>query len=154
MWHMSVQWSELIIRGTIVFLSLFVMFKIWGRKHMGEVAAFDFLILLIMSEALQNSLVSDEKSVQGGLIVVATFMILSSIMNIISFKFRKAERFLENTAKVIVRNGEIKQEVLNKERISIAELLEAIREQGILHLHDIDLALLEGNGKISVIKKS
>ena len=154
MWDLSENWYELIIRATVVFLGLFLMFKIWGRKHLGEMAAFDFVLLLIMSEAVQNSLVGDDKTIVGGLIVVATFMLLSSIMNIISFHFRKAERFLEGTPKVIIRDGKLMEGVLNHERISLPELLEAIREQGVLHLKDITLAMLEANGKISVIKKS
>lgn len=153
MWDLTTPWYELVLRATIVFLGLFFMFKLWGRKHLGEMAAFDFILLLIMSEAVQNSLVDDDKSIQGGLIVVATFMILSSLMNVFSFYSRKAERFLEGTPKVLIRNGKIMEEVLNKERISLPELLEAIREQGVLHLKDIGLAMLEANGKISVIKK-
>ena len=115
MWDLTTPWYELVLRATIVFLGLFFMFKLWGRKHLGEMAAFDFILLLIMSEAVQNSLVDDDKSIQGGLIVVATFMILSSLMNVFSFYSRKAERFLEGTPKVLIRNGKIMEEVLNKE---------------------------------------
>jgi uncharacterized membrane protein YcaP (DUF421 family) len=153
MWELSDNWYELIIRAAVVFLGLFLMFKIWGRKHLGEMAAFDFVILLIMSEAVQNSLVGNDKTLFGGLIVVTTFMILSSLMNILSFYSRRAEHFLEGTAKVIIRDGKIMEKVMNKERISLPELLESLREQGVLHLHDIHLALLEANGKISVIRK-
>ena len=153
MWDLSSNWYELVFRTTIIYLSLFIMFKVWGKKHLGEMAAFDFILLLIMSEAVQNSLVDDDKSIQGGLIVVVTFMILSSIMNIISYHSRKAEHFLKGTRKAIIRDGKLMEEVLQKERKTLAELLEAVREQGILHLKDIGLTLLEANGKISVIKK-
>ncbi len=153
MWELSTPASELVIRAASIFLILFIMFKIWGKKHLGEMAAFDFVILLIMSEAVQNSLVDGDKSIPGGLIVITTFMLLSSIMNIIAFRFRKAERFLDGTPKVIVRDGKIMEKVLQKERISLQELLESVREQGVLHLQDVGLALLEANGKISVIKK-
>ncbi len=153
MWNLSTPWHELVIRASTIFILLFIMFKIWGKKHLGELTAFDFVILLIMSEAVQNALVDGDKSIPGGLIVIATFMILVSLMNIIAFHSRKAERLLEGSAKVIIREGRIMERVLKKERISLPELLEAIHEQGILHLHDIQLAFLEANGKISVIKK-
>lgn len=153
MWDLSVSWQELIIRAATVFFVLIFMFKIWGKKHFGEMAPFDFIILLIMSEALQNSLVKNDVSLTGGLIVVGCLMVLSSIMNILSFYSRKAERFLEGTPKVIIRDGKLMEDVLRKERISLPELLEAIRETGVLHLHDIGLAMLETNGKISVIRK-
>lgn len=153
MWESSIPIHEFIFRALFIYLALFIMFKIWGKKHIGEVAAFDFLLMLIMSEAVQNSLVGDDHSVYGGLIVVGTLMIVASVMNIISFYSRRAERMLEGTAKVIIRDGKIMEKVLKKERISLQELLEAIREQGIIHLNDIRLAMLEANGKISVIKK-
>ena len=154
MWNLSVPWFELVIRATTVFLVLFFMFKIWGKKHIGEMAPFDFLILLIMSEALQNSLVNNEPSITGGLLVVLTLMLLASIMSILSFYSRKAERFLEGTPKVLIRDGKLMEEVLKQLRISLPELLESIRENGIIHLHDVALAMLEANGKISVIRKS
>lgn len=153
MWELSTPVLELVARTASIFLILFLLFRIWGKKHLGELAAFDLVIFLIMSEAVQNSLVNDDKSITGGLIVVVTFMILSSLMNIISYKFRIAEKLLEGTPKVIIRHGKIMPHVLRKERISLPELLESIREQGVLHLHDVGLAILEANGKISVIKK-
>lgn len=153
MWDLSTPWQELVMRAASVFILLFLMFKIWGKKHLGQMAAFDFVLLLIMSEAVQNSLVDGDKSIPGGLIVIATFMVLNSLMNIISFHSRKAERFLEGSPKVIIRDGKLMEDVLNKEKISLPELLECVREEGVLHLKDIGLAVLEANGKISVIKK-
>lgn len=153
MWDLSVPISELIIRATTVFLVLFLLFKIWGKKHIGEMAPFDFVILLIMSEALQNSLISNESSITGGLIVVTTLMLLATFMGLLSYHFRSAEKFLEGTPKVLIRNGKLMEDILQKEKISIAELLESIRENGVLNLQDIALAMLEANGKISVIKK-
>lgn len=153
MWEMNASVFELVIRAVVIYLSLFIMFKIWGKKHIGEVAAFDFLLMLIISEAVQNSLIGKDSSVQGGLISVATLLILASIMNIISYYSRNAERMLEGTPKVIIRDGKIMEQVLKKERISLPELLESIREQGVVHLHDIHLAMLEANGKISVIRQ-
>jgi len=153
MWDLSIPWYELVLRASTVFLVLFIMFKIWGRKHLGEMAPFDFIILLIMSEATQNALINNESSITGGVITILTFMLISSMMSILSFYSRKAERFLEGTPKVIIRDGKVMYKVLKKERISLPELLEAVRENGVLHLHDIDIAMLEANGKISVIKK-
>ncbi|MBA2405147.1 MAG: DUF421 domain-containing protein [Bdellovibrionales bacterium] len=153
MWDLSTPWVELVLRASAIFIGLFILFKIWGKKHFGEMTAFDFIILLIMSEAVQNSLVDGDESVTGGLIVIATFMVLTSLMNILSFYSRKAEKFFSGTPKVIIRDGKLMEEVLKKERISLQELLEQIRENGVLHLKDIGLAVLEANGKISVIKK-
>ena len=153
MWNLSMPWFEFIVRASVIFLVLFLMFKIWGQKHIGEMAPFNFVILLIMSEALQNSLVKNDTSIIGGLIVVATLMVLASTMSVLSFYSRRAERFLEGTPKVIIRDGKLMDEILKKERISLPELFEAIRENGVLHLDDVSLAMLEANGKISVIKK-
>lgn len=153
MWTLTTPWYELIIRAATIYLLLFILLRFWGKKHLGEMAAFDFLILLIISEAVQSSLLGGEESISGGLLVVCTFLLLASLMNWFSFYSRKAERLLEGTPKVIIRDGKLMEKVLHKEKITLSELLEAIREQGVLHLHDIGLAMLEANGKISVIKK-
>lgn len=152
MWELSTSLGELITRGSVIFISLFIMFKIWGKKHLGEMTAFDFIILLIMSEAVQNSLVDGDKSIPGGLVIVATFMVLTSIMNIVSFYSRKAEKLLDGSPQVVIRNGKMIDQVLKKERITLAELEESVREQGIAKIEDVGLGILEANGKISMIK--
>lgn len=153
MWELTAPLSELIIRASVVYFVLFTMFKVWGKKHLSEMSPFDFIILLIMSEALQNSLISNESSITGGLIVVLTLMLLASFFGFLSFYSRKAEKILEGSPKVLIRNGKLMEDVLHNEKITIAELLESIRENGVLYLKDVALAMLEANGKISVIKK-
>lgn len=154
MWELSTPAWELIIRACVIFLTLFLMFKVWGRKHLGQMAPFDFVLLLIMSEAVQNSLVDDDKSIPGGLIVVATFMSLASLLNILAFYSRKAETWLDGTPKLIIRRGQLFEDVLKQQRISRQEVEESIREQGVERIEDVGLGVLETNGQISIIRQS
>ncbi len=84
---------------------------------------------------------------------MATLMVLVTISGLLSYHSRRAEKFLEGTPKVLIRKGKLMEDILQEEKISIAELLESVRENGVLHLHDIALAMLEAKGKISIIKK-
>jgi uncharacterized membrane protein YcaP (DUF421 family) len=154
MWELTTPWYELVLRGVSVFLVLLLMFRFFGKKHLGEMAAFDFVLLLIMGEAAQNALFSDEKSVLGGVIVVATLMTLTALMNVIAFYSKKAEKILEGTPKTLIHNGRMMEKVMKKEKITLSELLEALREQGVMRVKDVKLAMIEANGKISVIKKN
>lgn len=154
MWNLTVPWYELTIRTSVVFLSLFIMFRFFGKKHLGEMAAFDFILLLIISEAIQNSLVGDDKSIPGGLIVVLTLMVLTAAMNILAYRSRRMEKIIDGEPKVLIRNGFVIHQMMKKEKLTEQELYEAVREQGVMDPSEFKLATIEANGRISVIKNN
>ena len=153
MWSLETAWSELVTRSAIVFSFLFIVFRIWGKKHFGQLTPFDFILLLIMSEAVQNAIVGEEKSLSGGIITVGTMMLLNIILNKITFHSERAEKIIQGVPKDLIKNGIIDRTVMNKETITEQELNEAIRKQGVLKIEDVGLATIETNGEISVIKK-
>lgn len=154
MWQLQGHWYELVIRASTIFAFLFIVFRLWGKKHMGEIAAFDLLLMLLMSEAVQNSLVDDDKSITAGMIVITTLIVLNIIMGRLSYRSRKLERILDGEPIDLIRNGRIIEEVLKKEKMTTQQLLECIREEGVESVKQVKRATLESNGKISVIKKS
>lgn len=152
MWTLETPWYELVIRATCIFVFVFILMRLWGKKHMGELAAFDFIVLLFMSEAIQNSLIGDEKSIFGGMIVISTFFILNILMNKTTFRSRRMEKLLDGDAKVLIWKGKVNEQALQEEEITWQELHEAIRQQGVLKVSDVKQATLESNGHISVIE--
>ena len=153
MFELVTPWTELITRGTIVYFSVLVIMRIWGRKHFGELTAFDFILLLIMSEAVQNSLVDDDKSVVGGIIVVLTFVTWNAILNKISYRYPFFENLVAGKPKTIIKNGKIDFKVKKAEHISDQELEASLRLEGVDDIHDVKEATVETNGHISVIQK-
>ena len=153
MFDMSMSVGEHIVRGVLVYVFLFVLLRLVGKKHVGELAPFDLLVLLILSETVQNSLVGDDTSLIGGLISAATLVILAYGISILTFSSKRLERAIEGTPKILIRHGHRRAAELQRQRITKAELLEALRNHGCANITDVRVAILENDGKITVIKR-
>ena len=105
MFQPSVAIPELIFRVVLVYAGVFLLLRVVGKRHVGELAPFDLVVLLILSECVQNALIGDDKSVTGGLIAAATLFGLNQIVSHISWRSKRAERLLEGTPRVLVRHG-------------------------------------------------
>ena len=105
MFHMSMGVFEHIGRGVVVYVFLFVLLRFVGKKHVGQLAPFDLLVLLILSETVQNSLIGDDTSLVGGLISAATLVGLSYGMSMLTSSSKLAERLLEGTPKILISMG-------------------------------------------------
>ena len=145
----SVAVSELMLRAVLIY-DVFILLRLLGKKHVGEMGPFDLVILLILSESVQNALVADDKSVTGGLIVASTLFGISQLVGFISWKSKKAERFIEGTPRLLVRNGHVYNEALAQEQLSHSELLEALRREGCTSLSKVRYAMLENDGAITI----
>ena len=146
----TVAVSELMLRAILIYAFVFVLLRLLGKKHVGEMGPFDLVILLILSESVQNSLVADDKSVTGGLIVATTLFGISQLVGFLSWKSKKAERFIEGTPRILVRNGHVYAEALAREQLSHSELLEALRREGCTSVSKVRYAMLENDGAITI----
>jgi uncharacterized membrane protein YcaP (DUF421 family) len=153
MFDMSMSVGEHIVRGVLVYVFLFVLLRLVGKKHVGELAPFDLLVLLILSETVQNSLVGDDTSLIGGLISAATLVILAYGISILTFSSKRLERAIEGTPKILIRHGHRRAAELQRQRITKAELLEALRNHGCANITDVRVAILENDRTITVIKR-
>ena len=153
MFDMSMSVGEHIVRGVLVYVFLFVLLRLVGKKHVGELAPFDLLVLLILSVTVQNSLVGDDTSLIGGLISAATLVILAYGISILTFSSKRLERAIEGTPKILIRHGHRRAAELQRQRITKAELLEALRNHGCANITDVRVAILENDGTITVIKR-
>jgi uncharacterized membrane protein YcaP (DUF421 family) len=154
MWTLQTSWYELLIRGTSIYFFMFIILRIWGKKHLGEMTAFDFILLLFMSEAVQNSLIDDDKSIWGGMIVIATFIFWNVIINKLGYRSRKLEKILDGVPKVLIKDGKLFKETMEKEQITFQELYGALREEGVLDIKDVKQATIETNGHISIVQET
>jgi len=153
MWMLDTPWYELVIRGTVIFFFVFIVMRIWGKKHLGEIALFDFILLLFISEAIQNSLADDEKSLPGGMILIITLLFWNTIINKLTYRSPKLEKILEGSPKVIIKNGVIDHNLKDKEQMTDEDLYSALRREGVLELKNVKQATLETNGHLSVVQK-
>lgn len=150
MFTLSVSVGELILRATIVYAAVFLLLRVLGKKHVGEMTPFDLVVLLILSECVQNALIADDKSITGGLIAAATLVGLSALVGYVTWRNKSAERLIEGTPRILVRHGHVLKDALAREQITHSELLEALRREGCTSLAKVRYAVLENDGAITV----
>jgi uncharacterized membrane protein YcaP (DUF421 family) len=141
--------GELVLRVVIVYVAVFALLRLIGKKHVGELAPFDLVVLLLLSECVQNALIADDTSVTAGIMAAATLFGLNQIVGYAAWRSKKAERLLEGTPKFLVRHGRVLKHVLAQERITQSELLEALRREGCTSLAKVRFAILENDGAIT-----
>ena len=118
MFQPSVAIPELILRVVLVYAGVFILLRVVGKRHVGELAPFDLVVLLVLSECVQNALIGDDKSVTGGLIAATTLFGVNQVISHISWRNKRAERLLEGTPRVLVRHGHVLKDVLAEEQIT------------------------------------
>jgi len=153
MFDMSIGAFEHIVRAVVVYVFLFVLLRFVGKKHVGQLAPFDLLVLLILSETVQNSLVGDDTSLVGGLISAATLIGLSYGTTVLTNNSKRAERLLEGKPKILVRHGSHRADEMERQHVTLTELTEALRHHGCTNITQVRAAILENDGKITVIKR-
>lgn len=150
---MSMGFGEHVVRASVVYIFLYVALRFIGQKHIGELAPFDLIFLLILSETVQNAMIGDDTSLLGGLISAGTLIAMAQAVNWLSWRHKGVARYLEGVPKILVRHGCRYDDVMAAEKVSISELTEAMRRNGCSNITDVRVAILENDGKISVIKR-
>jgi uncharacterized membrane protein YcaP (DUF421 family) len=150
MFDLSIGIGEIILRAAVVYAVLFVLLRFGGKKHVGELAPFDLVVLLILSETVQGALVADDKSLVGGLVAAATLIALGHVVGYVSWRNKRLERFFEGAPRVLVRNGRVRRDTLANEQVTHSELIEALRREGCTSLKNVRFAVLENDGSITV----
>jgi len=153
MWQLINPWHELVLRAVVLFSFLFLVFRLWGKKHFGQLAPFDFILLLVISEGMQSALTAGDDSLTGGMIVILTLVTLNTILNRLSFSSPVAQKIIEGEPVPLITNGKVLGENLKRETIAYGELMEALREHGVQEPSQVHLATLETDGQITIIKQ-
>ena len=146
---------ESVVRAAVIYILLLVMFRIAGKRSLAQITTFDFVLLLIIGEATQQALLRDDYSVVNACIVIATLILLEIALSHVAARFPAVDRALEGLPLVIVENGKLLRERLERERLDESEILAAARElHGLERLADIKYAVLERSGGITIVPKS
>jgi len=143
---------EMMIRGTSIYWALFVLLRLSGRRDMGSLGMADLLVLVLVADAAGNAMSGDSTSVGDGIIVVATIVVWSVLLDRVGYHFPPLRRLLEPERVCLIRDGRIVQSGLRSEQITHGELMEQLRLKGIESLAVVKRAYLESTGEFSVIK--
>jgi len=142
---------EKVIRSAAVYLFLLLGFRVTGKRQLGQMTAFDLVVLLIISNAVQNALIDNDNSLGGGLLGAMAILLLNVGVAWLTFRYKRIERVVEQTPTVIVKHGRILRENLRRELLSLPELRAALRREGMASLRNVRYVILEEDGYLSVI---
>ncbi|WP_312799858.1 YetF domain-containing protein [Pseudomonas sp.] len=145
---------DAVLRAAAVYLVVFIIFKIAGRRTLAEITTFDFVLLLIIGEATQQALLGDDFSVTNAALIIVTLVVIDIGLSLVKERSPKLARFIDGMPMIIVENGQLLKARLNKVRLAEEDILEAARTtHGLERMDQIKYAILEKNGAISIIPK-
>lgn len=142
---------EMIVRGTVTYLGLFLMLRLILKRESGSLGITDLLVVVLLADAAQNAMAGGYSSITDGLILVATIIFWSYFLNWIGYRFPKIQRLIRPPALLLVENGQMNRRNLRKEYVTEDELHAMLREQGVEDIQQVKRAYMEGDGHISVI---
>ena len=144
---------QIIVRSVVLFLFVWFVTRAVGRKELAGLSSFELILLIVMGDLIQQGVTGDDRSVVGAMLAVATFGLLTLAISFVSFKWSRAGTIVEGVPVVILRDGEPLEEVLKIERLTEDEVKDAAREQGFADLREIDVGIMESDGKFSFLRK-
>lgn len=153
----SVSWESLLwisVRSLAVYLFIFAALRIFGKKELSQLNTLDIILILLISNAVQNAMVGPDTSLVGGLTAAAVLFLINFIFRKIRKKPGVIGEFLSDHPQVLVHDGKPDFKMLSRLDISNDEIGEAMREHGVEHFSEVKLAMLEPDGNISVITGS
>jgi uncharacterized membrane protein YcaP (DUF421 family) len=142
---------DVALRTAIVYLFLIVAIRLSGKREVGQMSVLELIVVLIMSDAVQNSMVGDNTSIWGGLVAVIVLLGLDFVIRELSRRSRRLRVAVEGEPRLLVRHGRVLQRALQQEGLDRNELESAVRAHGLARVDDVDQAVLETDGTISVI---
>jgi uncharacterized membrane protein YcaP (DUF421 family) len=143
---------DTVLRAAGIYVFLLVLFRIAGQRTLSELSNFDFILLLIISEATQNALVGDDFSVSTGMTVILTLVLLDLALAYAKKRIRVVEKVVEGTPIIVVDHGKVLHKCLDRTHVTVDDILQSAREkQGLENMDQIKYAVLEPAGGISIV---
>lgn len=153
MWLPELPILEKVVRAAAVYCFLLLGLRLTGKRQLGQMSSFDLVVLLMISNVLQNAMIGADNSVLGGCIGAATILILNYAVTRLVVANKRTERLLEGAPTILIHNGRLLEQNLRRELLTRDELMAALRRQGILAVEDVRVALLEETGAITAVRR-
>ena len=150
MWHLGVPWWELVARAAAIYGFLLITLRLTGKRQVGQLAPFDLVLLLVLSNAVQNAMTGPDNSVGGGMILCTTLVAINSAIGYLTYRSKTLEGLIEGRPQVLIHNGKLDELMMRKEKITHHELMSSLRAAGCASTLDVHFAILENNGHITV----
>jgi uncharacterized membrane protein YcaP (DUF421 family) len=145
------NYIRIILSSVAVYFFIILAIRLFGKKELAQLSVYDLVFILLISNAVQNAMVGSDSSLLGGLVAAASLFLVNYIIKQLQFRFPMFGKAIQGEALMLVFKGEILPSHLKNARITEDELMEVIREHGVASISEVDLAVLEVDGNISVL---
>jgi uncharacterized membrane protein YcaP (DUF421 family) len=145
-------WVALVVRSVVVYVFLMIALRIAGRRELGQMTTFDLVLLLVLANAVQNSINAGDNSLGGGLVSAMTLLLLNYAVGEATYRWRWFERLVQGRPRPLVRNGKLILRNMKRELVTLEELRSALRKQGIDGVTACKLAVLESDGTLTAVR--
>lgn len=142
---------RIILSSVIIYLFIIVAIRLFGKKELAQLSVIDLVFILLISNAVQNAMVLGDNSLIGGMVAAGTLFIVNYILKFLQYRFPQFSKAVQGEAIMLVYKGKVNEQHMWVAKITMNELLEAVREHGVSGIHEVDLAILEVDGNISVL---
>ena len=145
---------DIFLRATVIFIALYLLVRLMGKRELGQMTPFELIVLVVIGDLIQQGVTQNDFSLTGAVIAVSTIAFWALVMSWLSYLSPWAERLLEGEPRVIVRDGELLETNLRRNRLTRSEIESEMRLAGIGRMEDVAWGILEARGKISFIQRS
>ncbi|MES2201104.1 MAG: DUF421 domain-containing protein [candidate division FCPU426 bacterium] len=142
---------EVIFRTAVIYAMLYAALRMMGKRELSQFSAFDLILLLTLANSVQNAMVGDNSSLSAGIAAALTLLVFNFLLNVLLSRNLRMRRFIEGVPTLLVRHGKVEWKGLHRERMDMDDLMTALREHGFRKIDDVDLAVLELDGSVSVM---
>ena len=146
-----IPFLEIAGRSVAVYLFMILAIKFFGKKELSQLSVIDLVFILLISNSVQNAMVGPSTTLEGGITAAASLFIINSILKQFLFRDKKVNQWIQGSPVMLVHDGKIIEDHLKNEKITHEELEAAIREHGVNSVSDVNLAILEVDGNISIL---
>jgi uncharacterized membrane protein YcaP (DUF421 family) len=151
-WLPEITVLEKVLRSLTVYVFLLVAFRLIGKRQVAQMTPFDLIVLLIISNILQNAMIGPDNSVLGGMIGATTILAANWLVGYVAFSSPRAGRMIEGVPTILVHHGNVIEANMRREDFSREDLLSNLRSQGVFDIKEVRAAILEPSGKLSVLR--
>jgi uncharacterized membrane protein YcaP (DUF421 family) len=150
MFHLHLPILEKIIRPIIVYLCLIVFLRLFGKRELAQLNPFDLVVLLSLSNTVQNAIIGDDNSITGGILGAFSLLAINWLLTLVLFKLPKVDKVIEGTETVLIQNGRVDWAAMKKEALTELELKSVLHKQGLNDYSEVEKCVLEPNGTFYV----
>ncbi|HEY1045051.1 MAG TPA: YetF domain-containing protein [Bacteroidia bacterium] len=151
--HIGYDILNIVGRTTVVYLAIVLGLLLFGKKELSQISVTDLVFILLISNSVQNAMVGSDSSLLGGLVAAAALFSINFLFRKFSYKFTGFRKVLEGEPVMLIYEGNLHERHMQKEGITMEELMAALREHGVESIGEVKLAMLEIDGNISVVSK-